>query len=155
MNLPAKDLSPDSQVHLRTWVRLLSCTSRISQILRRRLRSEFGITSPRFDLLAQVYREPLGMRLTELSRKMMVTNGNVTGLIGPMVAEGFIDSFVDPTDSRATKVKLTPDGRRRFEAMARIHQQWVEEIFGEMGEDGSRHLCEALEPLRASAKKRY
>lgn len=75
---------------LRLWLRMLSTTKLISQEIRRRLRTEFGATLPQFDLLAQLYREKDGLRLGELSRRTMVTNGNVTGLVERLEGDGLI-----------------------------------------------------------------
>ncbi len=79
---------------LRLWLRMLSTTKLISQEIRRRLRAEFGATLPQFDLLAQLYREREGLRLGELSKRTMVTNGNVTGLVERLEADGLVKRTV-------------------------------------------------------------
>ena len=108
---------------------MLSCTNLASSEIRRRLRSHFGVTLPRFDLMAQLFREPDGLRLGELSKRMMVTNGNVTGLIERLSREALIRRETADGDMRVCVVKLTPAGRAVFADMAAAHERWVAELF--------------------------
>jgi DNA-binding MarR family transcriptional regulator len=119
---------------LRLWLRMLACTTQIGDEIRRRLRRQFGISLARFDYLAQLYRRPEGLTMKELSRCLMVTGGNVTGLTGELVREGVVARLPSRTDGRSWIVRLTPRGRRAFESMAREHEQWVLELFA--GLDG-------------------
>ena len=73
---------------LKLWLRLLTCSTEIEAEIRRRLRTQFGTTLPRFDYLAQLYRFPEGLRMSALSRYLMVTGGSVTGLTDQLEAEG-------------------------------------------------------------------
>lgn len=114
---------------LRLWLRLLSCTNRVEAPLRSRLRERFGGSLPRFDLMAQLDRHPAGLKMRELSQRLMVTGGNVTGLTDRLVAEGLVERAEDPDDRRAFTVRLTPEGRRQFRAMAREHERWVATLF--------------------------
>jgi DNA-binding MarR family transcriptional regulator len=111
----------DHKTELRLWLRLLTCTTLIENEVRRRLRDNFDITLPRFDLLAQLDRAPNGMTLGELSQRMMVSNGNVTGLAERLVERGLLDRRAAPNDRRAQIVSLTAEGRRVFRTMARTH----------------------------------
>jgi len=110
---------------LRLWLRLLSCTATIERHVRERLRVRFDTTLPRFDMMAQLNREPRGLKMTELSRRLMVTGGNVTGLTDQLVAEGLVVRRGIPGDRRAYNVRLTPKGKRQFDAMAVEHEQWI------------------------------
>ena len=85
---------------LRLWLRLLTCANLVEGMVRTRLRAEFGVTLPRFDLMAQLERAPEGMTLGALSRRMMVSNGNVTGLVERLVALGQVERARDPRDGR-------------------------------------------------------
>jgi DNA-binding MarR family transcriptional regulator len=118
-------VSDDHHQALKLWLRLLSCTNRIEATIRNRLRSEFGITLPRFDLLAQLERHPEGLRMVELSQRLMVTGGNVTGITDQLEREGLVVRAEHPTDRRAYAVRLTPAGRRMFRRMAATHENWV------------------------------
>jgi DNA-binding MarR family transcriptional regulator len=93
---------------LRLWLRTLACTNLIENHIRSKLRAEFGITLPRFDLMAQLERSPQGLKMGELSKRMMVTGGNVTGITDQLVAEGLVVREDSPRDRRAYIVKLTP-----------------------------------------------
>ena len=119
----------DHEAELRLWLRLLTCTTLIEGEIRRRLRDTFDLTLPRFDLMAQLDKSPNGMTLGELSQRMMVSNGNVTGLAERLVEQGLLDRRASPTDRRAQIVSLTAEGRRAFRSMARTHEDWIAEIF--------------------------
>ena len=133
---------------LRLWLRLLACTNLIEAPLRTRLREQFAGSLPRFDLMAQLDREPAGMKMRELSRRLMVTGGNVTGLTDRLVAEGLVRRREDPADGRATTVALTPEGRRQFRAMALAHEAWVAELFSGLTPVQQGQLFELLGALK-------
>ena len=115
---------------LRLWLRLLTCTQLIEGEVRTRLRRDFTITLPRFDLLAQLERHPQGLRMGELSRRMMVTSGNVTGITDQLADEGLVRRVETPDDRRAYLIRLTPAGKRAFDKMAAAHEEWVIELLG-------------------------
>lgn len=110
---------------LRLWLRLLTCTQLIERQLRAALREQFDTTLPRFDLMAQLERVPEGLRMSELSRRLMVTGGNVTGLTDQLVAEGLVERIGVEGDRRVWRVRLTEAGQRAFADMAHAHEQWV------------------------------
>jgi len=138
---------------LRLWLRTLACTNLIENHIRSRLRAEFDITLPRFDLMAQLERSPLGLKMGELSKRMMVTGGNVTGITDQLVAEGLVVREDSPKDRRAYIVKLTQEGRRSFRKMAEAHEKWVVELFVGMDEEQRGQLYELLAVLKTSASK--
>ncbi|WP_431151697.1 MarR family winged helix-turn-helix transcriptional regulator [Acidovorax facilis] len=119
---------------LRLWLRLLTCTQLIEKQVRSHLRAQFDTTLPRFDLMAQLERAPDGMKMKELSRRMMVTSGNITGITDQLVAEGLVERMDVEGDRRAYLVRLTPQGREQFNTMARQHEQWIVEAFAALGE---------------------
>lgn len=119
---------------LRLWLRLLTCTQLIEKQVRSHLRAQFDTTLPRFDLMAQLERAPDGMKMKELSRRMMVTSGNITGITDQLVAEGLVERMDVEGDRRAYLVRLTPQGRAQFNTMARQHEQWIVEAFAALGE---------------------
>ena len=114
---------------LKLWLRLLACTTRVEGVVRQRLRSEFETTLPRFDLLAQLEREPEGLSMGELSQRLMVTGGNVTGITDQLEGEGLVVRAEHPGDRRAFRVRLTTAGRRQFRRMAATHEAWIVELF--------------------------
>lgn len=117
---------------LRLWLRMLSTTKLVSQEIRRRLRNEFGATLPQFDLLAQLYRERDGLRLGELSKRTMVTNGNVTGLVERLEGDGLVVRETPDGDRRVTVAKLTPKGEELFGAMAAAHEAWLRDMMADV-----------------------
>jgi len=117
----------DHKAELRLWLRLLTCTNLMEAEIRKRLRERFDTTLPRFDLMAQLYRTEDGMLLGELSQRMMVSNGNVTGLVDRLVQEGLIERQVTETDRRAARVRMTARGRSVFSEMAEAHGDWISE----------------------------
>src|SRR6218665_1212019 len=120
-----------SKPELRLWLRMLSTTKLISQEVRRRLRTEFGATLPQFDLMAQLYREKEGLRLGELSKRTMVTNGNVTGLVERLETDGFVQRITPDGDRRVTVAILTSEGTALFEKMAASHEGWLRDIMAD------------------------
>ena len=116
----------DDHRALRLWLRLLTCSQLIERHVRSRLRSRFATTLPRFDLMAQLERHPAGLKMNELSRRLMVTGGNVTGIVDQLAREGLVERSAD-ADRRAFRVRLTRAGERAFGEMARAHEQWIVE----------------------------
>ncbi len=114
---------------LKLWLRMLASTTQIEAEIRRRLRERFGISLARFDYMAQLYRYEDGLKMRVLSRYLMVTGGNVTGLTDELEREGMVARAPSPDDRRAWIVSLTPTGRRTFETMASEHEQWILEMF--------------------------
>jgi DNA-binding MarR family transcriptional regulator len=115
---------------LRLWLRLLTCTQIVEKQVRSQLRERFDTTLPRFDLMAQLERFPDGLKMNELSRRMMVTGGNVTGITDQLAAEGLVDRVDVAGDRRAYRVRLTAKGRKLFHDMAHQHESWIVEAFG-------------------------
>jgi DNA-binding MarR family transcriptional regulator len=143
--------SPDlHKADLRLWLRLLTCSNLIEATVRRRLAERFSVTLPRFDFMAQLERAPEGLTLGETSRRMMVTNGNVTSLAERLRREGLIAKRTDPADRRASYVSLTPAGRKAFQRMAAAHAGWVVELFEGLEPQEVDQLMALLGRLKAS-----
>ena len=119
---------------LRLWLRLLTCTQLIEQRVRSRLREQFETTLPRFDLMAQLERAPDGLKMNELSRRMMVTGGNVTGITDQLEAEGMVQRVPLEGDRRALLIRLTPTGKKAFAEMASVHEGWIVESLAGLNE---------------------
>jgi DNA-binding MarR family transcriptional regulator len=133
---------------LKLWLRMLACTTQIEDEIRRRLRARFDISLPRFDYMAQLYRQPAGLKMSELSRFLMVTGGNVTGVTDELVREGMVSRQNSPTDRRTWIVCLTPKGHETFESMAKEHEQWILELFSGMDAPTVQTLYSQLGALR-------
>jgi DNA-binding MarR family transcriptional regulator len=135
---------------LRLWLRLLTCTTLVETEIRRRLRERFDVTLPRFDLMAQLERAPQGITLGEMSKRMMVSNGNVTGLVERLVESGHLERAPLPTDRRVQVVKLTEEGRKAFALMAEAHEAWIAEMFGGLNGREIEALLKGLGKVKAS-----
>ena len=133
---------------LKLWLRLLACATQIESEIRRRLRAQFGVTLARFDYMAQLYRYKDGLKMRELSRYLMVTGGNVTGLTDDLERDGLVAREASPSDRRAWILRLTPKGRRSFEAMAQEHERWILELLGGLDERTVQQLYTQLGALR-------
>ncbi len=114
---------------LRLWLRLLTCTQLIEKQIRTELRVQFDTTLPRFDLMAQLERNPDGLKMNDLSRRLMVSGGNVTGITDQLVAEALVERVVVDGDRRSFRIKLTDKGRTSFAEMAVQHENWIVEAF--------------------------
>ena len=141
-------LSQKDHRAVRLWLRLLSCSTQIEQLIRNRLRMEFGTTLARFDYLAQLARHPNGLRMKSLSRYLMVTGGNVTGLTDQLVEDGLVKRTNDLEDRRALIVQMTPKGKKWFEQVAVEHEKWLDELLGRMGSREMETLYKTLGQLR-------
>ena len=145
---------PEDHDDLRLWLRLLTCCNLIEGDIRGRLRTEYETTLPRFDLMAQLQRAPEGMKMSELSRHMMVTNGNITGITDQLEKEGMVQRNKVLTDRRSSLIKLTPKGKRAFKHMANSHEQWIQALFAGLSEKSRKNLFEALGELKLVAQTR-
>jgi DNA-binding MarR family transcriptional regulator len=140
-----------SKPETRLWLRMLSTTKLISGEIRKRLRAEFGATLPQFDLMAQLYREPDGLRLGELSKRTMVTNGNITGLVERLEADGLVVRETPTGDRRVTVARLTEGGTRLFSAMAAAHEGWLRDMLDDVDPTLIASLWEEVGLVKASA----
>jgi len=146
-------LSQKDHRAVRLWLRLLSCSTQIEQLIRNRLRVEFGTTLARFDYLAQLARHPDGLRMKSLSRYLMVTGGNVTGLTDQLVEEGMVKRTSDLEDRRALIVQMTPKGKKWFEMVAVEHEKWLDELLGRLDPKEMETLYGTLGQLRLVLSK--
>jgi DNA-binding MarR family transcriptional regulator len=133
---------------LRLWLRLLTCSQLIERQVRSRLRSRFDTTLPRFDLMSQLERHPQGLKMGELSRLLMVTGGNITGIVDQLVKEGLVERVDHEADRRAWRVKLTRAGDKAFAEMAREHEAWVVELLGGLTRKDADALMQLLARLK-------
>lgn len=145
---------PEDHDDLRLWLRLLTCCNLIEGDIRGRLRTEYETTLPRFDLMAQLHRAPEGMKMSELSRHMMVTNGNITGITDQLEKEGLVQRNKVLTDRRSSLIKLTAKGRRIFKKMASSHEQWIQDLLAGLSDKSRKNLFEALGELKLVAQTR-
>jgi DNA-binding MarR family transcriptional regulator len=142
-------LTDDHHESLRLWLRLLTCTHLVEIRVRKALMAKFKMTLPRFDLMAQLERAPEGLQMGELSRRMLVTGGNVTGIVDQLERAGLTARTEDPADRRVYRVKLTKEGRRLFAQMAAEHEAWIVELFAGIPKREQRALAESLSRLCA------
>ena len=140
--------SAASQLSVKTWIRLYACSNLIEQRIQQKLRSQFGITLARFDFLAQLVRSTNGMKMNVLSKKLMVSGGNVTGLTDQLVKEELVLRQDDPNDRRSYVLICTEKGRREFAVMAKAHESWIGEILGDLDTSELKHLHASLDHLR-------
>jgi len=138
----------DDHQALRLWLRLLACMMRIESHVRGRLRQDFETTLPRFDLMAQLERCPDGLRMSEISKRLMVSGGNVTGITDQLEREGLVVRSGDPADRRAVSVKLTKNGVERFREMAARHENWIVELLGGLSPEEKQSMFGLLQKLK-------
>jgi DNA-binding MarR family transcriptional regulator len=150
--LPASPSAADGarpeHLEIRIWLRLLGCSSRIESALQRRIVGTFGISLARFDLLAQIERAGGVLTMSDASRRMMVTNGAITGLADRLVDEGFVVREAHPTDRRTILIRLTEPGRARFLAMAREHEIWTASLLSGLDPAAKEQLFASLGALK-------
>ena len=153
------ETEPGGRASLRTWLRLLACTNLIETRLQSRLRQKFGTTLARFDVLAQLdareTEDGSGLTMTELSRRLMVTNGNLTGLIERLLAERLVARSVPASERRSQIVRLTPEGKRAFQRMVPQHRAWVERMFSGISPEENKQFHELIGKLKHSVQKAW
>lgn len=135
---------------LRVWLRLLSCTMTIEKIVQRRLAESFQTTLPRFDVMAALERRPDGMAMGELSRALLVSNGNVTAIVQKLAKDGHVAIAPLPSDRRTQIVRLTPEGKMYFSKLAKVHHNWIDDLLAGLEQDEREALYAALGHLKRS-----
>ena len=150
--LEKHDGALDERSSVRLWLRLLSCTMAIEKELQRRL-SDRGATLPRFDVLAALDRAPDGLTMGALSRALLVSNGNVTGLVRKLASDGLVAMETDPGDRRSSIVRLTERGAREFAALAQDHSHWIDAMLAEVPPPVRDSLYAGLGALKVSIAK--
>jgi DNA-binding MarR family transcriptional regulator len=141
----------DDHSALRIWLRLLTCTQLIERRVRSGLREQFETTLPRFDLMAQLDRYPDGLKMNQLGRLLMVTGGNVTAIVDQLEKESLVERLDEPGDRRASRIRLTRNGRRSFAEMARVHEQWVVQLLSGLSKREQDDLLKLLAKLKSHA----
>jgi DNA-binding MarR family transcriptional regulator len=153
VSAPLPTLAPrhvnGSKTRLRLWIRLLRVSRMIEGVARERLKSQFNTTLPRFDVMAALYRKPDGMLMSEISRFLMVSNGNVTGIVDRLVSEGFVARAQRNGDRRTSFISLTRKGRAAFADMAAAHEGWVDELLAGVSVRDAEQLSAKLKSFRS------
>jgi DNA-binding MarR family transcriptional regulator len=140
----------DSKARLRLWVRLLRATRTVEAQTRERFKRQFNVTMPRFDVLAALYREPDGMLMSEISRFLLVSNGNVTGIVDRLVSDGFVVRSQRNGDRRTSFVRLTAKGRTAFAEMSAAHEGWIDRLLGGVTAREAEQLSTKLRSFRSN-----
>lgn len=135
---------------VRLWLRLFSCTMAIEKVVQRNLAEQFGSTLPRFDVLAALARRPEGMAMGELSRALLVSNGNVTAIVKKLVADGLVSIAPLESDRRTSIVRLTAAGKRYFERLASAHHDWIDQLLFALDSQRREALYAELGALKAA-----
>ena len=136
---------------LRLWLQMLKAVRHVEGVLRERLRSGYDTTLPRFDVLAALHAHPDGMKMSELSQHLIVSNGNVTGVVDRLVAEGLAERQSLASDRRAIVVMITEKGRALMDDMAAEHMTWINEMFSGVSEaDAARGMSIMLDIRHAT-----
>src|SRR3954467_7644355 len=149
----ASETPEDHGDELRLWLRLLTCTTLIEGEVRSRLRGRFDVTLPRFDLMAQLDKAPDGMTLSDVSKRMMVSNGNVTGLVERLVGSRPLRPPTTRAERRVQVIRLTKLGRAEFRRMAAEHETWIADLFADLTPKDVRELMRPRAKTKAAARK--
>ena len=150
VSAPLARVAADDKARLRLWVRLLRLSRSVESELRERLKTNFDTTLPRFDVMAALWRAPGGMMMSELSRFLLVSNGNVTGIVDRLVADDLVIRAAREGDRRASVVQLTAAGREAFAAMADAHAEWIDELLGGIAPADAETVADTLAMFRST-----
>ena len=146
--------APDTRDRLRLWLRLLKLTRRIEGELRENLRTEFASTLPRFDVMSALDRFPDGLRMSEISGLLRVSNGNITVIVDRLEEDGLVRRVPKPGDRRASLVRLTDRGRREFATQAAAHAGWIDALLQRIDPAAARDLAAEIDALMPAEKER-
>ena len=144
----------DRKTRIRLWLRLLKLSSGIESELRKRLRDDHGTTLPRFDVMAALYRYPDGLKMSDLSGHLRVSNGNVTGILDRLTEEGLALRVAIPGDRRAHLACLTPKGRAVFADLAKFHENWINNLLQGLSMKEAETVTTLLEQTLALQERR-
>lgn len=145
---PATQLHDEpAKARLRLWLRLLKASRKIEGHLRERLRTEFATTLPRFDVMAALSRHPDGLKMSQLSSVLRVSNGNITGIVDRLAEEGAVVRVSVPDDRRAFLVRLTRKGDEEFARQAEAHTGWIDELLGDFSATEAEAMAHRLDAL--------
>ncbi len=139
------DHEPDAKIRLRVWLRMLKVSRKIEVKLRENLRTEFGSTLPRFDVMAALCQYEKGLRMSQLSSVLKVSNGNVTGIVDRLVDDGIIVRVPVPGDRRASMVRLTQKGHEEFKRQAIAHEAWIDQLLCGLSADDAQGISDRLQ----------
>ena len=155
-----KEIMPDilgeppkhSKQSLRLWLKLLTCSNFVEKRIRTFLKKKFDKTLPQFDVMAALDRSKTGLTMGDLSERLMVSNGNVTGVIARLEEEQLVERRIHQSDGRTFVATLTPEGRKQFRKMAKAHENLVDSLFLELSDADILDLMELLDATKASLK---
>jgi DNA-binding MarR family transcriptional regulator len=147
--IPSTRRDTDSKVRLRLWIRLLRATRQVEGETRERFKTQFNVTLPRFDVMAALYRKPDGMLMSEISRFLLVSNGNVTGIVDRLASDGFVVRSQRDGDRRTSFVRLTAKGRAAFADMSAAHEGWIDKLLGGVTVREAEQLSAKLRSFRS------
>jgi DNA-binding MarR family transcriptional regulator len=147
--------APHATASLQLWLRLASCATVVEKRLRTRFEQEFGTTLPRFEVLAVISRHPTAPTMSQLSRSMMVSNGNVTAVVNRLIEDGLVVRAVDDRDRRVATVRLTRRGRASLARMEKAQERWVDAMFADLPAEKLDELMTALADLRRSVERSH
>ncbi|MAU41189.1 MAG: MarR family transcriptional regulator [Kordiimonas sp.] len=134
------------------WLRLFMNAAEIEKYIRQRFREHFAVTLPQFDVMAALYRAEKALTMGELSQQLLVSNGNVTGIVDRLQKEDIVHRVVCPDDKRVHHVTLTAVGRAKFEELARAHESWVDERLAGLNVDEVEDMISRMDRLRSVLK---
>ena len=135
---------------LRLWLRLLACEGLVEQTVRARLRTTFDITLPQFDVLSELEHAGEALTMSQLSENLMVSNGNVTGVVDRLERDGYVRRAASPTDRRVQYIELTDHGVHAFRQMASVHERWITDLFSDLTANEIKTLITGLNRAKRS-----
>ena len=140
-------MAETSKDRLRLWLRVLKATRAVESEIRENLRRDFSTTLPRFDVMAALVQHEDGLKMSQLSGVLKVSNGNVTGIIERLVEDGHVKREPVPGDRRASLVRMTEQGRAEFARQAEAHEAWIDKMFADVPPEAAQTMAEALDAV--------
>lgn len=148
-------ITPLEPTETRIWTKLARCARTIENNIKFRVINEFGVSLSRFDILARVYWQPDGLRMSELSKQLLITNGSLTGTVGGLVDDGLVERIFDESDRRSVRIRILPKGRKLYEAIEQRRREWFVGLLGDLSKTAKTEILESLTLLEHQLSERW
>ena len=144
---------PEDAYNRRAWLALLRCFSSIERVLMQHISQEYNSSLPRYDILTALALSKHSLTMGELASKLMVSKGNITGVVRRLKLDGLVRKVPSKTDRRVQSVTISAKGKRLWQAMHDDYDHIISELLSGQSEKTIRDLTKRLENTLASVEK--
>ncbi len=140
-----------AEIELRTWVQLVRIFHRLQRRLELALEAH-GLSLAQFDVLATIAAAE-GPSQQELAERLLVTKGNICGLVDRMQASGLVERRSDPDDRRTNRMYLTRSGKSLLSRAAPGQLAMVKKFLGALTAAELQRLFDYFDRIEEAAEE--